>query len=97
MSPVTFKDRFIHVAGALTVDTVSQVLEASQPFITGELKGVNLGGVSEVDSAALALVVEWLRIARKLGIEIGFEQIPPVLLDLAQSSGFEEIVPTFHA
>jgi len=96
MSSITLDDGLIRVSGALTVGTVSEVLEASKPLFSAQLKGFDLGGVSDVDSTALALVVEWLRIAQAMDIQVEFEQIPSVLLDLAQSLYFEEIVPAFH-
>ncbi|MCG2634661.1 MAG: STAS domain-containing protein [Gammaproteobacteria bacterium] len=97
MSSVNFADGLIRVSGPLTLETVSRVLGESRQFFSRELRGVDLGSVTEVDSSALALIVEWLQLARAVGAQLGFEQIPPVLLDLAQSSGFGEIEPSFRS
>lgn len=48
---------------------------------------IDLAGVSAVDSAALALLIEWLREAQKRGRELVYANIPEKLQDIARLSG----------
>lgn len=54
---------------------------------------VSLAGVARVDSAGLALLVDWLREASRRGCRIGFSQVPEQLLALARVSGVDELLP----
>lgn len=53
---------------------------------------VDLADVSESDSAGLALVIEWLRLARQRGQRMNFANLPKQLLALARISEVEELI-----
>lgn len=53
----------------------------------------DLAGVQRVDSAGLALLLEWLREARRRSKEIRFENIPEQLAAIAKVSGLSDILP----
>ena len=53
----------------------------------------DLAGVTRVDSAGLALLLEWLREARRRGKEIRFQNIPGQLAAIAKVSGLNDILP----
>lgn len=74
------------VEGHLTFDTVSKALlafpEINAPVsvsVTLDLSGVTLG-----DSAGLSLLVEWIVLANKKGVEIRYVNMPQQLSHLAQ-------------
>lgn len=50
---------------------------------------VDFSQVKQSDSAGLALVIEWLKISKKMQRQIQFKNIPPQLLTLASLSGFD--------
>jgi len=54
---------------------------------------IDLQAVERSDSAGLALLIEWLRVARHLNKTITFRNIPPQMHAIAQVSGLEEILP----
>ena len=52
----------------------------------------DLTGVTRVDSAGLALLLEWLREAQRRGKEIHFQNIPAQLAAIAKVSGLNGIL-----
>jgi phospholipid transport system transporter-binding protein len=54
---------------------------------------VDLGEVTELDSAALALILAWLRDARAAKRELAFTNLPQSLQTLARLYGVEELLP----
>ncbi|HEB99345.1 MAG TPA: STAS domain-containing protein, partial [Thiotrichales bacterium] len=50
-------------------------------------------GVGRADSAGLALLVEWMREARRQGREIRFLGMPAQMSAIAEVSGLSELLP----
>jgi phospholipid transport system transporter-binding protein len=67
--------------------------QASDLLQNGVEVVVDLSGVDRIDSAGLALLVEWLREARRKGTSIRFENIPVRMLAIAKVCGLEQILP----
>lgn len=84
----------IEVSGTLEFGLVADLLKSSQRFFSGEGDLVfNLSGVNKTDSAGLALLVEWVVMAKKSGQALSFQDIPKQMLDIARVSGLDEILP----
>ncbi len=83
------------LSGALSFATVPEVLASSMNLLrrSGASVYIDLQAVERSDSAGLALLVEWLRVARRLNKTITFRNIPPQMRAIAQVSGLEEILP----
>ncbi len=54
---------------------------------------VDLSGVGRVDSAGVALLLEWVREARHRGRALVFRGVPAQLLAIARVSGVDNILP----
>jgi len=82
------------LAGVLSFETVPSLWRRSEALLQGvpELK-LDLKGITRTDSAGLALLVEWTRLARQRGIRISFLNIPPQVLAIARVSGLDDILP----
>jgi len=52
---------------------------------------LNLHGVEQSNSAGLALLIHWLRIAREKQCSIAFKNIPTQLQEIAKISGIENL------
>jgi len=89
----TSPEHFI-LRGELSFTTVMGLLRDSaallwrNPSVT-----LDLAGVTRTDSAGLALLVEWIRIARQRGKSIRFCNIPEQLMAVAQVAGLGELLP----
>jgi phospholipid transport system transporter-binding protein len=51
---------------------------------------VDLDEVTLLDSAGLALLIEWLKLAQRKKVHLRFKNIPGQLLAIARLSGFEQ-------
>ena len=81
------------VVGSLHFTTVSALLTAGVEAIsTARAAVIDLGDVVASDSAGLALLIEWLSIAKGAGRGLRFENIPTQLQQLARLSEVEELL-----
>jgi len=81
------------VSGALNAVTVIDLLKQSRASFAGVTRlEVDLGGVSESDSAGLALILEWLRAARQGDQQIHFSNIPAQISALARISEVDDLL-----
>lgn len=85
--------RFV-VTGVLDATTVGAVLKRSA-LLLGDYPTlqIDLAGVTQSDSSGLALLLEWLRLARLKRQQISFQNIPHQIDALARISEVEEL---FH-
>jgi phospholipid transport system transporter-binding protein len=83
------------VAGSLTFASIDKDTTKKFPFLHGPGPIIlDFSDVTKTDSAGLALIVEWIKYARRRRIILVFENIPGQLLTLAKLSGFEQILET---
>lgn len=81
------------VLGSLHFSTVSALLTAGVDAIdAGQATVIDIGGVTASDSSGLALLIEWLSIAKADGKELHYENIPTQLHQLARLSEVEELL-----
>jgi len=81
--------------GELTFATVVGVWKDSQPRLaraTGKVV-IDLRQVSRADSAALGLLVEWLRLGARKGVSLSFRHLPPDLATMASAYHLEPLLP----
>lgn len=83
----------ITLDGPLIFDTVPEAFSRTQPLLAAAGSMVlDLGGVTHADSAALALIVEWRRLARDRGLTLELRALPPQLSALAAAVGLEALL-----
>lgn len=80
------------VHGAITIDNVTAVLEESVRTFVAPRLVIDLSGVSEVDSTALSLLLEWRRSAVAAQRVIEFTHVPANLRSLADLYGVSELL-----
>jgi phospholipid transport system transporter-binding protein len=81
------------VRGPLDAETVTDLLERSEEAFRGASSlEVDLGGVPEGDSAGLALLIEWIRRARKQNQQLQFKNLPTQIAALARISQVDELL-----
>jgi phospholipid transport system transporter-binding protein len=81
------------LSGELRFDSVGSLLDVGDRIIReGNLAVMDLGGVSAGDSAGLALLIEWLSVARGIGRPLRYQNIPSQLQQLARLSEVEELL-----
>jgi phospholipid transport system transporter-binding protein len=81
------------VNGVLHFTTVTSLLrEGSEAIGNGRAAVIDLAGVKDSDSSGLALLIEWLSIARASRRSLRYENIPVQLHQLARLSEVEELL-----
>lgn len=81
------------VSGVLDANTVGDLLKQSEGrFAKLPSLHIDLSGVSEGDSAGLALLIEWLRRAKDSKQEIHLANIPAQINALARISEVEDLL-----
>lgn len=83
------------VEGELSKLTVPSVWRDSNSLILGATQNlvIDLKEVTRTDSAGLALLLEWMTLARKKGLQIHFRNLPAQLWKIAKVSDLEAIIP----
>ena len=81
------------VVGVLHFTTVTALLRSgSEAIAAGRASIIDLSGVTDSDSSGLALLIEWLSIARAERKNLRYENIPAQLHQLARLSDVEELL-----
>ena len=96
MSDFTLEDlgggRF-SLGGELTFDTAEQILRASEEIFEAHTQlEVDLSGVTDSDSAGLALLLEWVTWANHSVREIRFASIPERIHAIARTTEVEHLL-----
>jgi phospholipid transport system transporter-binding protein len=81
------------VYGALDADTATDLLKRSEAaFKDARSLEIDLANVPEGDSAGLALLIEWLRLAKQRQQTIHFKNVPPQIAALARISEVDNLL-----
>jgi len=81
------------VTGALGFTTVTPLLPVGAAAIEqGHAAVIDLSAVTGSDSSGLALLIEWLSVAKAAGHPLRYENIPSQLHQLARLSEVEELL-----
>ena len=80
------------VVGPLTIANAAQLAEEGRRRFVDERMVVDLEGVTDVDSAAVSLLLEWRRTAAGAGRQIEFVHLPANLKSLAALYGVAELL-----
>lgn len=83
------------VSGEMVFDTVCSLLEQGKAMFGagGPALRLDLREVVRVDSAGLALLLEWFKAARRCGQDIVFVNVPEQMLAMAGISDLDRVLP----
>lgn len=88
-------DGRFRVSGVLDAATTPALLRESQErFADKKSIDVDFSPVTESDSAGLALLIEWMRTARRQGQKLRFTNVPPQVAALARISEVDDLLAT---
>ena len=81
------------VSGPVTLANAAALLEDGRRHLADGVRTIDLGEVSEMDSALLALLLAWLRDARLREQPLAFTQLPESLRTIARLYGVDSLLP----
>jgi phospholipid transport system transporter-binding protein len=85
------------VEGPVTLYTASALFEAAEPEFAQGVVAVDFRAVTEVDSAAVALALDWCRQAQRRNAALKLENLPAAMENLARLYGVSDLLrPALH-
>jgi phospholipid transport system transporter-binding protein len=83
----------LRARGELGFETAAEALQAGLALLPkGRPCTIDLAGISDTDSAGLAVLVEWLAVAADGGGSLAFESVPAQLRAIARISDLEGLL-----
>lgn len=83
----------LQVSGRLTMETVAVLFDTALQVNGSDALVIDLKQVEMVDSAAVSLLLSWLRRAQRNKVTLSFSHVPDNLLSLARLYGVAELLP----
>lgn len=83
----------MHVSGRLTIDTAAALFNISSQLAGEADVVIDLAQIEVVDSAAVSLLIGWLRAARRGNVNLCYAHVPENLLSLAKLYGVLDLLP----
>lgn len=85
-------DNGFRIESPIIMSNVSQLIAESDVLFNHGEVAVDFGGVTEVDSAAVSLMLNWLREGSKRGRQFHFTNLPESLKSLAAVYGVLDLI-----
>ncbi len=89
---LTFDNNQLKIAGAVIIDSVRTLLEGGRGYCVANDVTLDFSGVDEVDSSALALILEYRRAAESAGKRVSVSNLPASLESLAGLYGVTDLI-----
>ena len=67
----------------MTIDHIQSMLKTEHAFVADSALTIDLSGITDVDTAAISLMMEWLRRAQQSKTLLTFTHLPENLTQLA--------------
>jgi phospholipid transport system transporter-binding protein len=93
MTSIILQGNQWHVSGEILMDNANAVLTDSNAFKMENDLEINLSSVTDVDTAALSLLMEWQRRALAADKKVIFTHLPESLMSLATLYGVADFIP----
>lgn len=93
MANITQQDHRWLITGAMTMPHISQLLAESAGLAMTKAFEIDLAEVTDVDTATISLLFEWLRTAHEHKSKLTFSNFPENLVSLATLYGVLELLP----
>jgi len=82
----------MQVSGAVTIENANALFAEGLKSSPNSKLVVDFSQIEKVDSAAVSLVLVWLREARRNNVDLHFSNIPPNLMSLFALYGVGELL-----
>jgi phospholipid transport system transporter-binding protein len=83
----------LQIVGALNFNTVVEVQKQSVAWLKVKpIDTIDLAAVTHCNSAGLALLLEWLRLAKQAQRQLIYRNIPTAILSAAEVYGIKDVL-----
>jgi len=83
----------LRLNGPLTMRTAPEVLQRGRDAVAAGDVVIDFAAIAEADSAALGLLLDWLRAGREAGHQVQVRGLPRGLQSLAELYGIQDLLP----
>lgn len=83
----------LRVAGPMVIDAASVLKRDGDQAVAGGAAIIDLAGVTDADSSAVAVLLSWVRVARERRTAIGIINPPDSIRSLAALYGVSDLLP----
>lgn len=97
MINITQQANHWHVSGDLLMNNVNKLLDLSAGLKLNDVTIIDFSAVTDVDTSALSLMLEWQRRAEAENSQVSFSNLSDNLISLAELYGVTEFIPINHA
>ncbi len=87
----------LRVSGRLTMDSIGSIFSDAMQALDGKDWTIDLARVDAADSAAVGLLLAWLRNAQHHQVRLNFVNVPDNLYSLAGLYGVADVLPLNHS
>lgn len=84
----------LYIRGAITVNNAAEIARQGVALLDDDKLVIDLKEVTEVDSSAVSMLFEWLRLAQARNQRLKFVNIPENLSSLIQLYGVTDFIPS---
>ena len=78
--------------GPVNIETVPGLVSAAEEHFRQRVGVIDFSAVTEVDSAAVALALEWVRQAERASVKLRLLNVPASIQNLAKLYGVSELL-----
>ncbi len=88
----------VAIAGAIDFDNAEAVYRQTLSLLkAGEAVTIDLSAVTETDSASLAVVLEWIALAREGGTDLTLRGVPERVMAIAETSEVSGLIERYSS
>lgn len=87
----------IALSGVLTMESVGTLYRDLKPLADGCALALDMSGVTQADSSALALMTSLIRQARQKNMRVTVEPLPDALSDAVEVYGLQDFFSSYAA
>jgi len=87
----------VKLYGQLDFETVAELLKKSPVSFQNGPVEVDLSEITRFNSASLALLIEWMKMAKQKGLQIKYHNAPEQLMAIARAYGIDDELPLTSA
>lgn len=84
----------LYIRGSITVNNAAEIARQGIALLDDDNLVIDLKEVTEVDSSAVSMLFEWLRLVQAKNQQLKFVNIPENLSSLIQLYGVTDFIPS---
>jgi phospholipid transport system transporter-binding protein len=90
---ISQEDDRLRISGPVTLENAMELRKESEQYFRSSSVLVDFSNAEEIDSAAISLMLEWLRNARAAGRDVRFTNLGESITSLVDLYGVTDLIP----